>query len=159
MDTSAFPEREIELGGYIFRLPKEFAESEVRTTAHFSILKSAATQDITFDVFVVPGGGDKGIDDYFGTALRQYEQGRAQGFDLVHMGQPFRGWLIDQSPTLSKEPGAFIQFYGTVAYGDALCFSWASFAPLPEDANFETLFLTIVYSAIVRRGHEAARSA
>lgn len=38
----------------------------MRTTAHFSILKSAATQDITFDVFVVPGGGDNGnftIDD------------------------------------------------------------------------------------------------
>jgi hypothetical protein len=145
------PVRTAELAGYLFELPAGFAEPELRSGDEFSMFKSAAG-DVTFDVLVAPGVGDEGIDGYFGAALRRFEDGRARGFDLVHMGQSFRGWLIDQSPTLSDAPEAFIQYYGTVVDGDALCFSWAAFELLPEDSNFELLFLTIVYAAIVRRG-------
>lgn len=105
-ETPTHPERDVALGGYVFRLPEGFVEPEIRTSEDFSILKSAATGDVTFDVLVVPTGGDEAIDGYFGSALRRYEVGRPRGFKLEHMGQHFRGWLVEQSPSLSEVPGA-----------------------------------------------------
>jgi hypothetical protein len=139
----------VELAGYVFELPAWFAEPELRSTDEFSMFKTVAG-NLNFDVLVAPGRGDELIDDYFGAALRRFEDGRARGFDLKHMGQPFRGWLIDQSPTLSSTPGSFVQYYGTIAEGDAVCFSWAAFESVSDDSNFETLLLTIVYAAIAR---------
>lgn len=140
--------RPARVGPYTFHLPDWFAEPELHTQEGFAISKSAATRDITFDIYVA-GGGDIGIDGYFGSLLRRFEDGRARGFDLDHLGLSFRGWYIDESATLSPTPGSFLQTYGTVANGDAVCFTWASFGAPPTDGRFEQLFLSIVYSGLV----------
>ena len=144
----------VAVSGYDFLIPKNFADPEIRESDSYTLMKSAAANDVSFDIFVMPGAGDQGIDGYFGSALRRFEDGQPKGFDLEHMGQKFRGWRIDNSLTLSEDPTAFVQFYGTVANGDAVCFSWAYLGggeTTASEDQLENLFLTIVFAGISRR--------
>ena len=54
---------------------------------------------------------------------------------------------------LSEHPDAFASFYGTIANGDTVCWSWSSLFEPPKDEDaVEYLGLCIVGGAVTRTG-------
>lgn len=140
------------VAGYDLHLPSRFDEVERLDGDSYSFLRAAITRSITFSVMIAPGGGQGALDGYFETVLQKYVVGTFRTFSLEWMGVPFHGWQLTKCPNLSKHPDAVANFYGTVANGDALCWSWTSVLEPPKDPDaIEYLGLCIVGGAAARK--------